>query len=140
MIHPTFGPWVALRGIIALAGDPPPAAAPIAPPCRCAGACTDALARAMRSEDPAHWIALRDSCTVGSEHRYGDAQLRFQVAHHAFDLAVQGRAVLNEDLEDVQPGPDVNDLGAVGEGLQALLVAGGWVDEIGRHPKCSTRQ
>jgi hypothetical protein len=85
VIHPTFGPWIALRGVITLVGDPPPARPPMTAPCRCTEACTSALARAMCSEAPADWIALRDSCNVGREHRYPDAQLHY---HYTKDRAL----------------------------------------------------
>ncbi len=75
-IHPTYGPWLALRGVVALAGQPVERA-PITPPCRCARACTSALASAMSSKDPASWIAVRDACPIGREHRYSDDQLHY---------------------------------------------------------------
>jgi len=75
-IHPTYGPWFALRGVVALAGDPVERA-PITPPCRCARACTSALERAMSSKDPASWIAVRDACPIGREHRYTDDQVHY---------------------------------------------------------------
>jgi methylmalonic aciduria homocystinuria type C protein len=75
-IHPAFGPWIALRGVVTLVGDPPPTSR-LTPPCRCGDACMRALALAMSSKDPANWIALRDSCTVGRNHRYDDDQLHY---------------------------------------------------------------
>jgi methylmalonic aciduria homocystinuria type C protein len=75
-IHPTYGPWFALRGVVALAGAPVERT-PITPPCRCARACTSALERAMSSKDPASWIAVRDACPIGREHRYSDDQVHY---------------------------------------------------------------
>jgi methylmalonic aciduria homocystinuria type C protein len=77
VIHPTYGPWIALRGVITLVGDPPPAREAMTAPCQCESACTSALARAMCSEAPADWIALRDSCTIGRNHRYAEDQLSY---------------------------------------------------------------
>jgi len=83
-IHPTYGPWFALRGVIALVGDPPATRTTCAP-CPCDTACTDQLARAIASQDPRDWIALRDSCNVGRNHRYGDDQLLY---HYTKDRAL----------------------------------------------------
>jgi methylmalonic aciduria homocystinuria type C protein len=75
-IHPIYGPWFALRAVVALPGSAI-ARTPIAPPCRCAAACTSALARAMSSKDTNLWIAVRDACPIGREHRYDDDQLHY---------------------------------------------------------------
>ncbi|MGE5185558.1 MAG: hypothetical protein ACM31C_26020 [Acidobacteriota bacterium] len=84
-IHPTYGPWFALRAVVLVAGDPPVSPATVPPPCRCARACTSALAEAMSSKDPESWIAVRDACPVGREHRYPDDQLRY---HYTKDRAL----------------------------------------------------
>ena len=76
-IHPTYGPWFALRAIVLLHGAPPTQHASVARPCRCADACTSALASAMSSKDPESWIAVRDACAIGREHRYPEDQLRY---------------------------------------------------------------
>ncbi|MFN0246926.1 MAG: hypothetical protein ACKV2T_08450 [Kofleriaceae bacterium] len=82
-IHPTFGPWFALRAVIAL--EPPPAfaippPAPIAKPCVCTGACEAALANARADlRDWRAWLAVRDACSL-REHRYSDEQIRFHYA------------------------------------------------------------
>lgn len=84
-IHPTYGPWFALRAIILLHGDPPLHRARAVPPCRCAAACTSALERAMSSKDPESWIAVRDACPIGRDHRYSDDQLLY---HYTKDRAL----------------------------------------------------
>lgn len=108
-IHPELGPWLALRAAIVI-DTPGRAARPPDPVCeRCLDKpCMSALAAAMgaRSSDAfrgagaetpaapaaavAHhavrerwraWLAVRDACPVGREHRYGDAQIRWHYAH-----------------------------------------------------------
>jgi cyanocobalamin reductase (cyanide-eliminating) / alkylcobalamin dealkylase len=76
-IHPTYGPWFALRAIVLLHGDRPTQHATIAAPCRCASACASALEHAMSSKRPESWIAVRDACPIGREHRYPEDQLRY---------------------------------------------------------------
>jgi cyanocobalamin reductase (cyanide-eliminating) / alkylcobalamin dealkylase len=79
LIHPTYGPWFALRAVILHAGTPP-ATQPLAPSCTCDGSCREAFDRAMRAEGPDAWrvwLAARDACTVGREYRYSEAQLAY---------------------------------------------------------------
>ncbi|MGE0403483.1 MAG: hypothetical protein AB7T06_42655 [Kofleriaceae bacterium] len=81
-VHPTYGPWFALRAVITL--DAPsfaiPAAAPIAKPCACTGACEAALAHARdHTGDWRAWLAVRDACSMRA-YRYSDEQIRFHYA------------------------------------------------------------
>ncbi len=77
LIHPTFGPWFALRAIILVAGEPP-VNQPARPACECGAPCTEALARALASRnDWRAWLAVRDACPVGRAYRYDDDQLRY---------------------------------------------------------------
>jgi hypothetical protein len=79
VIHPTYGPWFALRAVVVLDGAPPPPRLPIARPCRCGPACGEALAAARAAAGPdawRAWLAVRDACTL-REHRYGDDQVRY---------------------------------------------------------------
>jgi methylmalonic aciduria homocystinuria type C protein len=87
VIHPTFGPWIALRAVVTLPGEPPPRRAPARPPCRCGEACQRAFARAAETCAADDWIAVRDACPVGRAHRYGDDQLRY---HYTKDRALLG--------------------------------------------------
>lgn len=101
LIHPEFGPWVSVRGLVAVA-DPLPTTGPLAyDPCGpCARPCLDACpvgaySRAapfdvrrcathrLASDGPAPPPApcadrcrARDACVVGPAHRYGDAEMR----------------------------------------------------------------
>ncbi len=75
VIHPVHGPWLALRAILVIAGDPP-SRAPIALPCRCAAACTEAFARAQASHEPRDWLAVRDACAL-QDGRYSDEQVAY---------------------------------------------------------------
>ena len=79
VIHPIYGPWFALRAVIALAGDPPPPRPPLKP-YTCTGSCEAALARATAATGPETWrawLAVRDACTVGRAYRYGDDQIAY---------------------------------------------------------------
>jgi hypothetical protein len=79
VIHPTYGPWFALRAVVACSG-PPPATAPIPPVCQCDASCQAAMTRALASsgtESWRDWLGVRDSCTVGKSWRYDDDQIRY---------------------------------------------------------------
>lgn len=78
VIHPIYGPWIALRAVVLLEGEPP-VRAPIAQPCVCAEPCREALAAALPSTDWHAWLAVRDACPLRA-HRYGDDQIRFHYA------------------------------------------------------------
>jgi methylmalonic aciduria homocystinuria type C protein len=93
-IHPTFGPWIGLRGAIVLDlpgpdGEARPAVRPTGPwEAACEQAVLDALAlsgavlghEAIRDSWRA-WVAVRDACPIGREHRYCDEQLRYHYTH-----------------------------------------------------------
>jgi cyanocobalamin reductase (cyanide-eliminating) / alkylcobalamin dealkylase len=75
VIHPIYGPWFALRAVVALDGDPPPLAPPLMYRCTCE--CEARLADALQARDWRAWLAVRDACCVGREFRYGDSQLAY---------------------------------------------------------------
>ncbi|MEJ7599353.1 MAG: hypothetical protein WKG01_15710 [Kofleriaceae bacterium] len=75
VIHPVYGPWFALRAIVVVEGTPP-RRLPIAQPCRCEAACTDAFARALATADPRDWVAVREACTVSAQ-RYSAEQIDY---------------------------------------------------------------
>lgn len=76
VVHPTYGPWFALRAIVVVDGIGP-ARVPIPQPCTCETRCTAALDAALANPGDARgWIAVRDACSIAA-HRYGDAQLRY---------------------------------------------------------------
>lgn len=80
LIHPTYGPWFALRALIICDGEPPPRVR-LPPVCTCDARCTDAFARAVSSTGPERWrawLAVREACTVGRDYRYSDEQIE----HH----------------------------------------------------------
>jgi cyanocobalamin reductase (cyanide-eliminating) / alkylcobalamin dealkylase len=89
-VHPVFGPWLALRAAISFPVPGPAGPPPRLPhPCGgCAGRCAPSFERACASIEAmpseanmranwAHWVAWRDSCPVGREHRYSEGQLRY---------------------------------------------------------------
>jgi len=75
VIHPVYGPWFALRAIVALVGDPPPRPAPLA--YRCTGDCEARLAAAQIGGDWRAWLAVRDACRTGCTFRYSDEQIAY---------------------------------------------------------------
>lgn len=89
-VHPTFGAWIALRAAITLE-LPGPARGPAwgEPPCsdcarRCAPAFEQARARAVGASDHRPWLACREACPRGREHRYSDEQIEY---HYGRDRA-----------------------------------------------------
>jgi hypothetical protein len=103
-VHPIYGPWFALRAVIAINAPRPselakhasrpvdqpieraihalamPAPRPIAKPCVCNGTCEKALEVARADvRDWRAWLAVRDACSL-REHRYSDEQIRFHYA------------------------------------------------------------
>ena len=114
-VHPTFGPWIALRAAVVFDVAPPdaPGAGPPSACDDCAERCAPALARAVAAttaragrppvaaerdgDDPVApdwplWLAVRDACPVGREHRYPDAYLRY--------VYTKDRGVLRAALRD----------------------------------------
>jgi methylmalonic aciduria homocystinuria type C protein len=99
-VHPTYGPWIALRAAVSLAIPGPPGPPPqLAHPCgSCSRGCLPAFERALTTLDGppseanlrAHWqtwLAWRDTCPVGREHRYTEAQIRY---HYLRDASFDG--------------------------------------------------
>ena len=85
LIHPTYGPWFALRAIV-LTTDPPVVRALPAPACDCGTRCASAFARAREVHSTwREWLAARDACCVGREHRYDDDQIEY---HYTKRLAL----------------------------------------------------
>jgi cyanocobalamin reductase (cyanide-eliminating) / alkylcobalamin dealkylase len=89
-VHPSYGPWIALRAALSFAIPGPPGRAPVlSHPCGgCAQGCLPAFAQAVATLDGAPseanlranwrlWLACRDACLVGREHRYFDDQIRY---------------------------------------------------------------
>jgi cyanocobalamin reductase (cyanide-eliminating) / alkylcobalamin dealkylase len=92
-VHPTYGPWIALRAALSFALPGPPGPAPeLRHPCAdCGNRCRPAFERALRASqgspgaaggvtvEPSWllWLACRDACPTGREHRYDEAQIRY---------------------------------------------------------------
>lgn len=75
VIHPTYGPWFALRAVVLVAGKPP-VRAPLRSPCSCGPGCKTALASALASTSWEAWLAVRDACGL-RVWRYSDEQARY---------------------------------------------------------------
>ncbi len=93
-VHPVFGPWIALRALVVIDREGPAGAAPELPvPCVCRDHCGplfDAACAALAGRPPGReriegswrtWLAVRDACPVGREHRYSDDQCRYHYTH-----------------------------------------------------------
>ena len=89
-VHPEYGPWIALRAVVSVAvpGPLPPATRLVHPCGGCEHACRPAFEHALstltgapsQQNLRAHWrawLAWRDACPVGRQHRYSDAQIRY---------------------------------------------------------------
>jgi len=75
VIHPVYGPWLALRAVVLVDAEPV-SRSPIAKPCHCDATCSVALARARDGGDWRAWLAVRDACVV-RDYRYTDEQIRY---------------------------------------------------------------
>jgi epoxyqueuosine reductase len=97
LLHPEYGPWLSIRGVVTLPVLLPPTVLARWDPCGpCAKPCLDACpvsaygrghafdvercARHRLADEPsgpcASRCASRDACVVGPQHRYGDAEMR----------------------------------------------------------------
>ena len=84
-VHPVHGPWIALRAAVVVeiegpAGNPLPCPDPCA---GCTATCRERLAAAEAATAARggrgawrEWLAVRDACPVGREHRSDDDALR----------------------------------------------------------------
>lgn len=97
-VHPVLGPWFGLRAALAIdlpwseAKPAPDLCSACAAPCK--AALEVALAASAAGGHPVRdhwrpWLAVRDACPVGREHRYSEAQIRWHYAHERSAL-VQG--------------------------------------------------
>ena len=77
VIHPIYGPWFALRAVLLTAGTPQTRMLPAAA-CDCADRCPEAFKRAREAQASwRDWLAVRDACCVGREHRYSEDQIEY---------------------------------------------------------------
>ena len=102
-IHPTYGPWIALRAVIIcdLSVDGidfsplPRLATDWEEECQIAfdAACNaagDSLSHQDIKADWQRWLKVRDTCPIGREHRYGESQILY---HYTQDLGVLRAAI-----------------------------------------------
>lgn len=100
VVHPTFGPWLGLRAVITLDAAPIALAPPVVPACVCASHCAplrralDALLReadaALLADRHRDFLAMRDACPVGRDHRYDEDAIAY---HYTKDRAALERAI-----------------------------------------------
>jgi methylmalonic aciduria homocystinuria type C protein len=77
VIHSTFGPWFALRAVVLTKGTPTRRVLPTVS-CECGTRCRTAFDRAQNVQSNwRDWLAVRDACTVGKQHRYSDEQIEY---------------------------------------------------------------
>lgn len=109
-IHPVFGPWIALRAAVVVEMESPPGPPPSSQPtcADCATRCLPPFERAIAAVgDPieAHsqvsthwrrWLASRDTCPIGREHRYDDDQIEY---HYTKNRAILRRLVESPSRE-----------------------------------------
>jgi len=96
-VHPTYGPWFALRAVLVVDESGPSGAPPaVASPCvDCARTCGPAFERAQAaqatrqgiSETWPLWLEVRESCPVGRQWRYPEPMIRW---HYARDRSALG--------------------------------------------------
>ncbi len=102
-VHPTYGPWIGLRAAVVLNVRAPDLHRPrLETPCDCAAHCAAAaieaaaLERALAEGHPDRrwraWLAVRDACPTGRDHRYSEEQIRY---HYTKD-----RSALLEAIAD----------------------------------------
>jgi methylmalonic aciduria homocystinuria type C protein len=93
VIHPIYGPWIALRAVVVIDGDPP-LRAPIPRPCRCDASCEARWLIAQGSEDWRDWLAVRDSCSLRTW-RYSDEQALYHYSglSHALSRTIPGEGL-----------------------------------------------
>lgn len=95
-VHPIYGPWIGLRAVVVFDSDAPSESPPPARlPCDdCEATCVPALSAALGAQGDRgawrRWLAVRDACPVGREHRYGDDQIAY---HYTKDRAVLQRLI-----------------------------------------------
>jgi cyanocobalamin reductase (cyanide-eliminating) / alkylcobalamin dealkylase len=92
-VHPTFGPWIALRAVLVADVTGPPGPPPVLPkPCDdCEHACLAAFRRAMAEPvEWRHWLEIRDACPSGRAYRYDELQILY---HYTKDRDALRRAV-----------------------------------------------
>lgn len=99
-VHATCGPWIALRAVVVIAGVSGPSSRPeLASPCDCASHCMPLFRKAMDALDQPDtsgvratwraWVAVRDACPVGREHRYSEPQIRYHYTKDRKFLATE---------------------------------------------------
>ena len=117
-IHPTFGPWFALRALVLLPGEIKRESFIAKNPCEpkheinayklFEKAMAVANGRASYSETKRNWknwLEIRDAFEVGKQHRYSDNQINY---HYTGDRAVLERELRQKELYESEK-PNVFD-------------------------------
>lgn len=110
-VHPVYGPWIALRAVIVVDADGPPGSAPDPERLACDGCdrgCRPALDAALAAGEPTcetlpdvwrRWLAVRDACQRGREHRYPDDMIRYGYTKNRAVLAGLAARALTTDRD-----------------------------------------
>ncbi len=87
LVHPEFGPWISLRGVLCFDREGPPPRSAVSVCGECSSACEPAFDRAMAktramdqsgvSEVWRDWLAVRDACPLGRSYRFSEPQIRY---------------------------------------------------------------
>jgi cyanocobalamin reductase (cyanide-eliminating) / alkylcobalamin dealkylase len=98
-VHPKYGPWIALRAAVSFRARGPACPAPaLRHPCGgCAHRCLPAFERALAEvhgrltehgarQNWRSWLACRDACPTGREHRYSEGQIRYHYLNDSEQL------------------------------------------------------
>ena len=93
-IHPKYGPWISLRGVIIFdfLMDIPAIDSNALCDTQCAVRCGKAFTNAIAAMDSAkheairqgwiQWLQIRDLCTIGRQYRYSQPQLEYHYTHN----------------------------------------------------------
>ena len=96
-IHAVLGPWISLRAVIVADVEPVDEPPPPLPCAACPRACVPAFERARDQTDWRTWLAVRDACPIGREHRFQEDHLRYG---YTKDRDILRRAITESAAED----------------------------------------
>ncbi len=103
LVHPEYGPWISLRGVLCFDREGPPPRRASSVCADCPSACEPAFERAMAktetmdqrgvSEVWRDWLAVRDACPLGRDHRFSEPQIQYHYLKDPEVLKAQVQAL-----------------------------------------------